>query len=281
MKFAEIPTESCMFAKLPRPAGSGREREQELLYAFEAVIPLPIDQCQLAFTEAGEFVIGCACIRAELEPFRGTYERAIPAELPDWIQVDDGKDHRARLNLLTGEMRSLIQIRRQESTLKISCVALLLIAILVWIVTARQVESWSRQSQIVREDIRALYNAVLPTVNGNAQPDPIRFATLMNQLSSTRTGAQRDARHELVSELSALLSDWPVRAQAQVRLISLDQNEIRVEISLPDNERALSVLEYLNGRDGWEIRSREISPVAERIDLRVTIERQAGGSSDA
>jgi hypothetical protein len=281
MKVKEIPIAKCMFAKLHRPSGTGRERLQELVYTFEAVLPLPIDQCQLAFTEEGQFVIGCACLRTDLEPLRLTHEQAIPEKLPDWILADEAGTARTRLNLLNGQMQSFIQVRRKETTLKVMSAVFLVIATLVWLASQRQSNTWTQQSQSVREDIRAMYDAVLPPANGNAQPEAIRFATLLNQLSSTRTGTRDGSRHQLADELSALLSDWPESVQAQVRLMSLDQGTLRLEMSLPDNEQALFMLEFLSGRDDWEIRSRELSPAAERVDLRLTIVRQTERVNDA
>lgn len=281
MNIAEIPIESCMFAKLPRPSGSGSERRQELVYAFEALLPIPVDQCQMALTEVGQHVIGCACLKAELEPLRSIHERAIPSQLPDWIKADDPHQCRSRLNLLTGEMQSSVRVIRRDRTLQLASVTCLAIAALVFLASQRLSNQWAQQSEVVREDIQAMYEAVLPPAQGNAQPDAIRFTTLMNQLGSSRTGARDQSNLRLVDDFALLLADWPQDIQAQARSISVDQGVIRLEVSMPDNDRALSMLEYLSAQKSWEIRSREITPAADRVELRVQIARLGGKASDA
>lgn len=281
MSIAQIPLESCMFAKLPRPAGSGRERHQELVYSFEAVLPLPVVQCQMAFVDIGEHVICCACRKSDLEPLRAAHERAIPSVLPDWLDSEDQAGVRDRLNLLTGDMQPLIQIRRRKLTLQLATAALLIIAAVVFLVTQRQSAQWSEQSQAVRDDMRALYQSVLTTANGNAQPHAIRFATLMNQLGSTRTGANQSAENRLIDDFAGLVAGWPEDLEAQVRSVSVDQSTIRLEMSVLDNEHALSMLAYLSQLNGWVVRSREMTPAADRVELRVQLARQSSEVSDA
>ena len=178
-------------------------------------------------------------------------------------------------------MQPLIQIQRRKLTLQFVTAAVLIIAAVVFFVTQHQSAQWSWQSNAVRDDIQALYQSVLPPASGNAQPDAIRFATIMNQLGSTRTGANRASESRLIDDIVLLLAGWPADLEAQVRSVSLEHSAIRLEMSLPDNERALSVLAYFSEHRGWVVRSREMAPAADRVELRVQLERQMSGGSDA
>ena len=126
MSRAGIPFESCMFAQLPRSSGSKREQRQELKFAFEAILPIPVDQCQMAFAVVDQSIIGCAVRKTLIASYRSTHETAIPRELPDWVPASEQAQCRAQLNLLTGEMESLIRINRRNRTLQmVSIVAVL------------------------------------------------------------------------------------------------------------------------------------------------------------
>lgn len=281
MSRAEIPFESCMFAQLPRSTGSKREQRQELKYAFEAILPIPVDQCQMAFAEVDQFIIGCAVRKTLLTSYRSTHETAIPSELPDWVPTSDQAQCRAQLNLMTGELESQIRINRRNRTLQMVSIVAVLIAGIVFVSSQRQSNAWASQATEAREQMQDMYDSVLPPASSNAQPDPIRFATLLNQVSSTRTGTRNQARHRLVEDLALLLADWSESDEARVQSISLDHNTIRLEMILPNNELALSMLSFLSGKEDWDVRSREISPAADRVQLGVQLSRQGEGGLDA
>ena len=116
MSRAEIPFESCMFAQLPRSSGSKREQRQELKFAFEAILPIPVDQCQMAFAVVDQSIIGCAVRKTLIASYRSTHETAIPRELPDWVPASEQAQCRAQLNLLTGEMHGYRRPLKPEGT---------------------------------------------------------------------------------------------------------------------------------------------------------------------
>ena len=281
MSRAGIPFESCMFAQLPRSSGSKREQRQELKFAFEAILPIPVDQCQMAFAVVDQSIIGCAVRKTLIASYRSTHETAIPRELPDWVPASEQAQCRAQLNLLTGEMESLIRINRRNRTLQMVSIVAVFIAVIVFVALQRQSNAWVSQAAEARGHMQAMNDSVLPLASGNAQPDPIRFAMLLNQVSSTRTGTRDQAQHRLVEDLALLLEDWPESAEARVRSMSLDHNTIRLEMSLPNNELALSMLSFLSAKKDWDVRSREISPAADRVQLGVQLSRQGEGGLDA
>ncbi len=281
MSCAEIPYESCMFAQLPRSSGSKREQRQELKYAFEAILPIPVDQCQMAFAEVDQCIIGCAVRKSLIASYRSTHETAIPREIPEWVPTSDQARCRAQLNLLTDEMESLIRINRRNKTLLMVSIVAVLISGIVYVASQRQTRAWASQATEARGHMQAMYDSVLPPTSSSEQPDPIRFATLLNQVSSTRTGTRNQAKHRLVQDLALLLADWPESAEARVQSISLDHNTIRLEMRLPNNELVLSMLSFLSGKEDWAVRSREISPAGDRVQLGVQLSRQGEGGLDA
>ncbi len=278
---AYIPAESCMFAVLPAPASRGRDRQRELTYAFEGILPLPIDECQIAFAINGAEVIGCACKRAALMPMRLKHEIVTPNRIPEWLGVSEPERCLKQLNLLRGEMRSQIRQRRMRTTLRLVSGIMCVISVLVVYESQQRLRMWSQQSITVREDIKALYDGVLPSGEQSTQPDAIRFATVLNELARTRTGAGPQHHEDLVADLAYLLAQWPSDSQAQLQQIRLDASTAQLSVSFPDNDRALSILDYLTDLEGWDVRSRDMQPTQDRVILNVHIARSDKGLSDA
>lgn len=270
-----------MFASLPVTAGRGRDRQRELVYAFEGLLPIPIEECQIAFATHGPDVIGCACRRADLVPMRVKYEIVTPSRLPDWLGVSEPRQCLKQLNLLRGEMRSQIRLRRRNTTLKLVSGLLCVLSAFVVYQSQQRVKLWSHQSSEVRDEIQALYDGVLPSGQKATQPDAIRFATMLNELARTRTGANRHHHGDLIADFAYLLDRWPAEDQTQVQQIRLDASTAQLIVSVPDNDRALGVLDYLAGLDGWDVRSREIHPAHNRVNLSVQIARDEKEQSDA
>lgn len=282
MSTSEIAAESCMFAKLPKPTSSGRERRQELIYSFEAVLPLPIEELQLSFVEDAGYVIGCACRKELLEPIRASSERAIPESLPGWVANGDHEHFRVQLNLLKDEMTSLICLRRQRLTLKLAICVLMVISTVSMFAADRKVNQLQQQQQIIQADIDSIYDAVLPPVAGrNAQPDAIRFATLMNQLSATRTGVSIDNHNDPISELADILDRWPNGTRAKVRGLTIDTGGARIEASVPDNQSASGLIDFARGLGAWTLRSQQQTPANDRVELRMQLNRTSKGEGDA
>lgn len=270
-----------MFAVLPAPASRGRDRHRELVYAFEGMLPLPIEECQIAFATNGHEIVGCACRRSVLVPMRQRYEVVTPTRLPAWLGVSEPGSCLKQLNLLHGDMRSKIRQRRSGTTLKLVCFLLCVMSALVVYQSRQRLKVWSYQSGVVRDDIQALYDSVLQSGQHATQPDAIRFATVLNELARTRTGADRPHHEDLVADLAYLLARWPEENQTRIQQIQVDASSAQLIVSLPDNDRALAVLDHLADLDGWDVRSRDIQPARDRVNLNVQIARDERGRSDA
>ncbi|MAO24074.1 MAG: hypothetical protein CMJ25_25265 [Phycisphaerae bacterium] len=282
MKTVEIPIEQCMFAELPEPTSRGRIRQQELMYAFEAQLPISIDQVQMAFAKLGHRIIGCACPKSQLQQHRAVCDAAVPTGLPDWIDTTANLEVHKQLNLLVGEMRPISQIRRSERTMKSTCFVLITAAALFYIGAMRRTHALNRESAQVQSRISEMYERVLPQAPSiNAQPDSIRFATRMNQLKATRTGTENGSPQENIRELAWMLSDWPDASKAQVRSIVLDPTGLRIEASLPDNEHASTLIQHFGKATDWKLQSQQVSAQPDRVDLSMQLSHLVKEPDDA
>ena len=262
-----------MFAVLSAPTGRGGEARQELVYQFEALLPVPMDAVGMAFSRPYEGkVIACACDKDRLGSSRLGFERAIPADLPGWISGELPPSIREQLNLLTGPMKPTLHRRRERTTAKAVCFASLVVTMLVYLGAQRRASSLDKRLEQTDQQIGALYRAALsPLPTPDAQPDAIRFAALMNRAAMTRSGAQIDMDHAPASDLAALLSAWPRTSPAQVRSLIADRQGMRLEITLPSNEAAGELLAALGGVVGWEVASHSMTPRADQIELSLRL----------
>lgn len=282
MRVGRIPAEECMFAELPKPAGRGRSADQELRYAFEAVLPTEIDEVHMVFASAGERVIGGAIPRTVLYGYQQSAEMLIPDRLPEWITCEDPNDLCEQLNFLTGVFQPATHQRRSEGTLKLTCFLLLLSSGLFYLGATRRADQREAEATRLRGVMSSMYDRLLPPpAAGNSQPDSIRFQTVMNQLTATRTGTgdSKDS-HEIIPALALVLQDWADDQQAQVRSLQIGRTELRVEAGLPDNSLASAMIEQFQQVQGWVMQSHQVSARADQVDLAVQLARMSDGPGD-
>ena len=282
MNEIQIPVDSCFFAQLPMPTGSSRERQQELMYAFEGLLPLPVEQCQMSFANTEGYTIGCACRKSELAILRAKAERAIPSDLPAWLNTDSPEQIRASLNLLKGDMQSFTRLKRRRKTLQITSISILVFTILLWLALHERARVMKASTDRIRADISSMYSAVLPPAQGGAQPDAIRFMTYMNQLTSTRTGKVQKAEEHIIAELATLLSGWPSELQAQVKLVTLSRSAATLQMDLPNNTLAADLLKHFRIHNhSWDIQSHETTPHTNGVSLNIQLSYAPTEANDA
>ena len=275
MKVVRLSPELCMFIELPKPVGTGRATVQELWYAFEAVLPTPIDEVHMVFAYAGEKVVGCAIPKAALLGYQQSAEMLIPDGLPDWITAENPSDLSEQLNFLTGEFQPVRHRQRSETTRKLACFLLLVSSVLFYHGATRKADQRDTDARKLSGEISEMYDHVLPpSAAVNSQPDSIRFQTIMNQLSATRTGHENaQGTFEIIPTLGSLLQGWPTHHHAQVQSLHIDQAELRVMASFPDNHKASAMIEHFHQAHDWAMQSHQVSARSERVDLSVQLTR--------
>ncbi len=277
MRIHELPSNTCAFALLDAPSGSRKDAQLELLYAFEAVLPQPVDEMQVVFSKPIDGkVVGCACDREIVQGFRSTAEMLIPQSVPEWLGVQITDNQRRQLNLLTGSMRPTSSLNRDRVSAKMVCFALIAMMLMVVFGVNRRINTIESQRAIVDEQIADLYDGVLPRSTGpNTLPNAIRFAALLNQVRATRTGAVQLSKQDLVADLAGIFEQWPNEIDVQVRSLIMSTDMIRVELSVQDNELAAQVILHLDQLPEWEIKHRSMTPRSDRVDLSMTLSHKA------
>lgn len=277
----EIPASDCAFALLEPPAGAGRDARRELMFQLEAVIPQPLETMHAVFERVDGRVIACACERLKVAEFRATTDRLVPDSIPAWIGLESSESIRARLNLLSGEMRPLSSIARARGTAKLVCACSILMLVLLFFGVSRRMSLIDDQQALLNNEIAAAYDRVLPSSSTpGVQPDAVRFSTMLNQARSTRTGASGTGRVDLVSDLSQLLVNWPRIEDLQVQSLSIQPGAARLLMSTPDNETSTRVMDALIAIPGWESASRNTTPRADRVEINAVLAQTSGGGQE-
>jgi len=277
MRIHELPASTCAFALLDAPSGSGKDAQLELLYAFEAVLPQPVDEMQVVFSKPIDGkVVGCACDRKTVQGFRSKAEILIPQSVPEWLAIQITDNQRRQLNLLTGSMRPTSSLTRDRASAKIICFTSIAMMLMIVFGVNRRINTIESQRAIVNEQDAKMYDEVLPRSTGpNTLPNAIRFAALLNQARATRTGAVQLSQQDLVADLAGLFEQWPVEVDIQVRSLIMSADSIRVELSVQDNELAAQVIQHLDQLPEWEIKHRSMTPRSDQVDLSMTLSHKA------
>jgi len=283
MRVHELSQQECVFALLEDPASRRSDRDRELLYQFEALVPQDVGDVHLVFSKPiNGKVIACGCDRDRVQQYQSEAEMLVPASLPDWIGVDSSDAICKELNLLVGAMKPVSFRDREHVTAKIVCFASIVMVLVVMLGVQRKRSVLNERLTDINTQIASMYQQVLPrSSNHNAQPDTIRLSTLLNQARATRTGAIGLTGHDLVKDLAGVFESWPRELDIQVRALTLNERTLRIELSVSDNEVASEVVRELSSLKGWGIETRSTNPRSDRVDLNMTLARSVETESQS
>lgn len=273
----ELLSNACAFALLDVPSGGSKEAQLEMLYAFEAVLPQPVDEMQVVFSNPIDGkVVGCACDRKIVQGYRSTTEILIPQSVPEWLGIEITDSQRRQLNLLNGSMRPTSSLNRDRLTAKMICFASIAMLLMFVLGVNRRINTIESQRAIVDEQVAQMYDEILPRSTGpNTLPDAIRFAAMLNQAHATRTGAVQFSQRDLTADLAGIFKQWPNEIGVQVRSLIMSADSIRLELSMQDNEIAAQMIQRLDQLPEWEIKHRSMTPRMDQVDLSMTLSHKA------
>jgi len=287
MRVHEIAAEECVFAVLDTPIGRGNHRRQELLYQFEAVLPLHVEELQIVFSKEHDGrVIACGCRRSQVHALQSQAELLIPESFPEWVENEFASpvlnQIRESMNLLTGCFQPLSVKRYERSTARLVATASLAVLIIVVITSQRRVRSIQEQQAVVDAQTDRLFQRVLPPSTGpGTQPDAIRFATLLNTMQSTRTGVSDVQREDLIADLAAIFEGWPSDIEIQMQSLDLGSDSLSIQLSVQQDEAVAQVIAKLSELQQWAILSRTTTPRSSGVDLSIRFHRRINQESDS
>lgn len=281
-----IPADQFYWSVLEAPRTSAGVRPRSTtrrtavwLYAFEDVLPVPVDSIACAFLKAGDKVVACGLPVAVLTALVGPRTHTLhPDSIPAWIldettakaNAKDGTPPSPRrLNLLTHSHEPhTVRRARRRLVLHAAAMTTCLLAILTLGVERRLAELNARTAD-ANQLIDSAYARVLPP-SASGQPRAVRLASELRALerlavrpsdTSSRPGGRQPVETSdfdaalALSQLLALVPDMHLACD------SLDVTPARATLvaTVPTTEDAQRLAKAFDQAGAWQLRQPQVS----------------------
>lgn len=250
---AAIAPDQLYFALLDRPfSARGRARAEELAYAFEATLPVPIESVHPVYRLLPDArVLAIGIDREKALHLARSHPVAHPAAWPDWLApIATALDPRG-INLLTGPCSSALVETSRHQTLRHALVGLTLITIAASAGFERRIRVDRSHADETRHRTDAVYQQALGGGMNTGQPPAARMTSELRRLRATRT-AQDAGQTQQPADLALanLLAVWPESSRARTESITVAERTIDVVLRVTDLESAQAFVTALGSAKG-------------------------------
>ena len=233
MSAIHIPAAECYWAVLN--TGGKRLGERALSFLAERVLPLPIEELQLAHTAIDSERV----LLAAIEPARlraalvdQLASSAIPAALPEHLSDRLDAALCTRLNFLHGSFEPAGSRRARRQALAIALVAAGLVLLLLLVGASRRRAHYQAAAEAITSDNLALLTSNLPPDPGSKLLPQMRLDAELRKLQA----ADNAESHGVVSVLPVLngiFARWPDE-RIQVETLTASPRKVIVRGAAPD-----------------------------------------------
>lgn len=277
-RHAVLPGDQFYWAvidQIDQPAaglGVPARHRDAIRFAFEDLLPIPIEEVACAFAPVGDWFIACGLPREGLSNLINPRTRTlVPATIPPWVLEQAGlpgapPSLARRLNLLTDEHEPpVVRRARRRQVLQIAALAALLVSLFVAGVQ-RRIEVLKGGEVFAEERIRAAYARVLPP-SSSAQPPAVRLASELRSLERltvrpSALGHPEAANFDAALSLSRLLARVPEMHLATDSLDILPGRATFVAV-VSDPDEAQRLAASFDGRASgdhrWRLRQPQVA----------------------
>lgn len=273
-----VPPDRLYFAVLPPPVSPrGRARREELTYALEATVPVPIDSVHARYRALPDGrVLAVGIDRNHAAEIARTHAAAHPAAWPDWLCPHVGETSAEGLNLLTGPCRSPRTTAAGSTALRHALLGFILIALLASVGLERRIRSDAAPATESRLQTAAVYTQALGPASNPAQPPAARMTSELRRLRATR-GLQPASAPARTADtvLADLLTAWPEGAQARTESITIAERTVEVILRLDDLETAQTFITALGAAPGLRPGPANTDREADEVRLSLRFDREA------
>jgi hypothetical protein len=277
MTAASVPSSELYFAVLDRPVSPrGRARAEELAYAFEAAVPVPIDSvCAVYRTLPDARVLAVAIDRARAGPLARTHTIAHPAAWPDWLAPLAERIDPVSVNLLSGPCRSARVAVARDSLVRHALVGLALVALAASIGLERRIRDERGDAAAAQTRASEIYTRALGPAAGAAQPPAARMTSELRRLRATR-GPAAATREQTPADtvLAGLLSVWPADSRARTESITVAERTVEVVLRVDDLDAAQAFISALGAAPGLRPGPAKTDREGDEVRLSLRLDRE-------
>lgn len=276
MTVARVPPDQLFFAVLDHPVSPrGRARREELIYAFEAAMPLPMDAVHAVFMPAPDGrVLAVGIDREKAELLGRNHPQAVPAAWPGWLVPLVGSKEPNGCNLLTGPCQSPLARSAWRSVTVHALVGILLLSVLAVVGLERRIRFERDAAAEFRSEAQSIYADALGGAGSSSQPAAARMTSELRRLRATR-GASQDRSEDQPADLAlaALLTAWP-GVNAKTESIVVAERAVDIRLDVEDLSAAQTFIEAFNGVSGFRLGPTTTDRQPDGVRLSVRLDRE-------
>jgi hypothetical protein len=277
MTAASVPVSELYFAVLDRPVSPrGRARAEEIAYALEAALPVPLDSVHAVYRHLpDDRVLAIAIEKTRAESLARTHTSAHPTAWSDWLAPLAEQIEPTSINLLSGPCRSPRVSTAQNALIRHACIGLALIALTASIGLERRIRAQNTDTTSAQARAAEIYTRALGPAPNAAQPHAARMTSELRRLRTTR-GPAAATRTQTPADtvLAALLSAWPADSQARTESITIAERTVEVILRVDDLDAAQTFISALATAPGLRPGPAKTDREGNEIRLSLRLDRE-------
>jgi len=262
-----------------------------LRFAFERVLPLPVDEveCRFVFDPEHSVWIACGIEHDELIARFGEHASSIesvrPSALPDFLERV-GSFAPAGFEFRSGRYASPSRLRHRRRVTRTAIAAVVAMSFIVslgfTVSAGRLTESARAVNQATQTELgRALESMGLSDQHAHSAVQPSLVLTSQLRKAERSRTPMADGNDSLIQQSTApqyvaLLASWPGGVRAAVESVQVGSASISINGSLADAEDWERLRATLSdGLPGWPEQSASINRADDRFRFSLRFERRA------
>lgn len=277
MTAASVPVSELYFAVLAPPVSPrGRARTEELAYALEAALPVPLDSVHPVYRPLPDArVLAIAIEKSRAEALAHTHTSVHPAAWPDWLGPLAERIEPASVNLLSGPCRSPRVTAARNILVRHALLGVATIALAASIGLQRRIRVQLAETTSAQARAAEIYTRALGPAPNATQSPAAMMTSELRRLRATR-GPATEARNHTPADtvLASLLSAWPADSRARTESIAVAERTTEVVLRVDDLDAAQTFITALGAAPGLRPGPAKTDREGQEIRLSLRLDRE-------
>lgn len=277
MTAISVPTSELYFAVLTPPVSPrGPARTEELAYALEAALPVPLESVHAVYLPLSHArVLAIAIGKTRAESLARTDTSAHPTAWPDWLTPLAEHIEPSSINLLSGPCRSPRVTAARNVLVRHALLGIAAIALATSIGLERRIHTQHAETTSAQARAAEIYTRALDPAPNAAQPPAVRMTSELRRLRATR-GPAAATRNQIPADavLARLLSAWPTDSQARTESVTVAERTVEVILRVDDLDAAQTFISALATAPGLRPGPAKTDREGNEIRLSLRLDRE-------